>query len=330
MPIVEDYTRLITSEYEDQPLYVQTVALRVQPYVDMMNLLEGMPALFDLDTAVGDQLDKTGQWIGLTRYLDVPFTGVYFSWDDPTVGWDQGVWFTTNSTTFGVAALDDDHYRILLKARVVANQWDGTIPGAYEAWNTLFEPEGYQILIQDGLPAGVPYFTWDDSTLGWDRSEWITDDPAPVNGDMDVIIGLIAPTYVQAVDAITRALLTGSYLDPVSAGVEVKAYALQSVIGRPMFGFNAGPTPVGTDFMAWDTQALGWDQGVWDDTPPGYIAPPKLNYFAWNAGIGWDQGVWDATPPPLPTYAPLNPPTAPPTSMAGWDFGCWAELIPGS
>ena len=297
MANLQDYLDLITSEHQDKPDYVATVALRVQPYIDMQNLLAGMPALFDLDVAIGDQLDKTGLWIGLTRFLEIPLS-IYFSWDTAGLGWDQGVWSGSYSPGHGIVALDDPHYRILLKARVVANQWDGTIPGAYTAWNDLFAPEGYQILIQDGLPAFVPFFTWDDSTLGWDQSEWIQAVNPVVSGDMTIIFGLIAPPRIPAVDAVTRALLTGGYLGLQSAGVMVRDYALQTVIGKPMLGFDAGPpVPSDLNYFDWDTQAAGFDQGVWDDTP----IPP-----------------------------PVEAPTAPPTSIAGWDIGCWAELIPGS
>jgi hypothetical protein len=47
----------------------------------------------------------------------------------------------------GISVLDDDDYRTLLKLFIAMNSWDGTVPGIYTIWNSLF-PE-YPILVQD-------------------------------------------------------------------------------------------------------------------------------------------------------------------------------------
>ena len=299
MPTLSDYLSLITSEYSDPDLqanYIATVTLAVQPYVDMQAELLGMNRLFDLDVAVGQQLDTTGQWIGLTRYITEPLD-IYFSWDIADLGWDQAPWAASYQPNVVTVALDDPHYRILLKARVVANQWDGTIPNAYTAWDTLFAPEGYHILIQDGLPNQIPFFTWDATGLGWDEAEWVPlnylpyfkwdteadgwdqqdwfdpsflgkpDTQLHVAGDMSIIYGLIAPAGVTSIDPITKALFTGGYLNVISAGVMVRDYATQSVIGKPMFAFDCGPDD--TTATAPPVYVGGWDVGAWAYMTPG-------------------------------------------------------------
>jgi len=43
--------------------------------------------------------------------------------------------------------LDDDMYRLIMKAKILQNNWDGTLPSLYEMWNIIF-PDAY-ITIKD-------------------------------------------------------------------------------------------------------------------------------------------------------------------------------------
>jgi hypothetical protein len=69
---------------------------------------------FGLDTAVGAQLDIIGDILGRSREL--PFQPEY------------------NASP----VLNDDVYRLMLYSKILQNQWDGTIPGMYSAWERLF------------------------------------------------------------------------------------------------------------------------------------------------------------------------------------------------
>ena len=110
MAELDDYTALITSEHSDKPKFMAMVEMLSEPLVDLMNVLGGMPALFDLDAAVGDQLDVLGQWIGLSRYVNTPLTGIY-SRSTSEAGFDQGsgkgrsiqtqAWFRSTTTRTG-------------------------------------------------------------------------------------------------------------------------------------------------------------------------------------------------------------------------------------
>lgn len=118
----DEYVKLITSEYSQQPHFVATVSLSVQPFVDEQNVALGMPTDFDLDVAVGAQLDIDGLWIGVTRQLVLqPYGAYYASADMPS----------------RVTLLDAD-YRALLKAIAVKTNWDGAGSTANQALNQLF------------------------------------------------------------------------------------------------------------------------------------------------------------------------------------------------
>jgi hypothetical protein len=145
VPIPVLVADLITSEHRDKPRFMASVAVSVQPLVDTVVVLRSMPGLFDLDVAVGDQLDKTGEWIGRSRKIGVPIVNVYFSFDISGVGFDQGVWQGPFDPSTGIESLPDDIYRILLRAQVVANGWDGSVEEAYDALEPLLTPSGVTI-----------------------------------------------------------------------------------------------------------------------------------------------------------------------------------------
>lgn len=170
--VIQPYLDLVTWQHQ-RPKFLETILHSIRGQAQEISLLLGIPQLFDIDTAVGQQLDYTGQWIGVSRYITTALGNVYFSWDDDAIGFDQGVWWQPFTSTTEFYMLDDEHYRFLLKARIVSNHWDGTIPNAYEAWDTLFAPEDYQVLIQDGMASAVAEFKFDTNDReGWNSGSW--------------------------------------------------------------------------------------------------------------------------------------------------------------
>lgn len=148
MPVTQTYIDLLTSQHRAQPKFSAMVAMNVQPFVDCMTLLESVPTLFDIDQAVGQQLDVIGEWVGISRNLVSPITS-YFAWDLVGVGWDQGTWKLPSDPAVGLTVLPDTHYRALLKAKILNNHWDCDIPDAYTLMNTVFSQFGFTIAIKD-------------------------------------------------------------------------------------------------------------------------------------------------------------------------------------
>lgn len=131
----QDYTKLITSEHSQQPQFMALVELWTDTIGDITDLIDSMPSLFDLDTAIGAQLDVLGEWIGLSRtvggILLVQFFGFgddasalgFGELSDPSVG---GRFYELGESSTSTAILPDPEYRILLKAKILQNQWDGS------------------------------------------------------------------------------------------------------------------------------------------------------------------------------------------------------------
>lgn len=244
-----DLTRwlgLITSEHKDKPRFVAALSALLQPLADNLDALKSIPPGFDLDSAVGAQLDVVGLWVGRSRFLALPLVGVYFSFDLGGVGFDQGAWKGPFDPVSGLVALPDDSYRTLLRFQVLANRWDGTIPGAYACYSVLFSG-----------PSSINWFgfgpvSWSGSGpvfwIGFGFGLLIQD-----NGDMTMLLALQG----NVPDLITEALLLTGQLELRPAGVRIAGYVFETVAGAPFFGFDADTASVaGFDDAAWgDIQA---------------------------------------------------------------------------
>jgi hypothetical protein len=126
--MARDYTTLITSEHAGKPKFAAMVALVAGCFGDAADVATAMRGYFDLDDAVGAQLDVVGEWIGLGRYVTTPITGAYFSFGVEGVGWGEGYWLPPYAPTEGLTRLDDDTYRTMLRGKIAANHYDGTLP----------------------------------------------------------------------------------------------------------------------------------------------------------------------------------------------------------
>jgi hypothetical protein len=94
MPL-RDYSSLITSEHNQQPRFMAVVDLLTGAAGEIYDALLTTRAAFNLDQAVGTQLDTIGLWVGLSRQQAVPIAGAYFTLDDPELenfwtSWESG------------------------------------------------------------------------------------------------------------------------------------------------------------------------------------------------------------------------------------------------
>lgn len=214
---VDTYTKLVTSEHR-KPKFLALIEANNKFSSHLQNVIGSIPLMFDVDSAVGVQLDIVGLWAGVSRIINSPLSGIYFEWDnvDFVIGWDSGLWKGEFDPSTGITELTDTYYRTLIKAKIAANQWDGSIPIAYDVWGNLFVNN--IIIIQDKQ-----------------------------NMSMGIIIA------GSALDALTRAIITGGYIPLKPEGVRIAFYAVLSVTG-PAFAWD----------VVEDNDGLsGWDVGIW-------------------------------------------------------------------
>lgn len=235
------YLDLITSEHADKPNFTVMVGASLQPTVDISNQLSLFPALFDIDLAVGQQLDVIGQWVGVTRNLAIQLVGVYSAFDTAGVGFDQGVWLGPYDSVSGLTVLPDEYYRLLIKMDILNNHWDGTKDQAYIIAQTIYGSLGYKLYIED-------------------------------NCDLTINLGLVgtAPPTL-----LVQSLLTSGIMEIKPAGIHINAYYTQSSLGL-IAGFDLPATPV--VFTNLIGGAIPWlnSSGVPVDLNTSHIYPDSI------------------------------------------------------
>ncbi len=118
---IDKYLDNITSQHRDKPKFIAWLSSSLNIIDHAYIMTKNMDNDFDLDNAIGKQLDILGQIIGRKRTLTFqPLNG-----HNPV--------------------LDDETYKLVLKAKVAMNMWDGKIESAYEIWNNIFDDIGLQL-----------------------------------------------------------------------------------------------------------------------------------------------------------------------------------------
>lgn len=159
------YTDLITNYHRGKSLFVDHIDLSTRPLTDVSTSLGGLITAFDIDDAVGDQLDILGEWIGRTRIVSQPIAGVYFSWDTDGLGYDQGVWQGPFDPDTGYTSLSDETYRVILKAKIAINNWDGTNDSLPGILDTALQNSGLTMQIVDNQDMTISVWVFPDTTI---------------------------------------------------------------------------------------------------------------------------------------------------------------------
>lgn len=206
MASVDDYLGLITPRHAGKAKFRASLAAIVGPLADAQAVTLGLPDKFDLDVAVGVQLDAVGVRVGVKRDIKTPIAGVYFSLGVDGVGFGQGYWRGKYDPLAGLTKLPDEFYRTYIRATVALNHWDSTLQAAVLAIRGLFPSN--TIYVQD-------------------------------NQDMSMSLAIGG-----AVDTISAALLTGNYLALKPSSVRLKYY-FPSLSPTPVFGLGADNAFIG-------------------------------------------------------------------------------------
>ncbi|MCB2297806.1 DUF2612 domain-containing protein [Clostridium tagluense] len=117
---IDSYIDTITSEHRDKPNFIAWLSSSLNIVDGVYNLLSDMDSNFDIDNAIGVQLDMLGTVIGRNRTLNF----------QPLNGFNP--------------MLNDADYKLVIRAKIAMNNWQGTVPEMYEIWDNIF----YDIQLQ--------------------------------------------------------------------------------------------------------------------------------------------------------------------------------------
>jgi len=143
-----------TVQFEDQPVFDKYVQLMLSECQELQKQYKALMQERSLDTAVGAQLDLLGTIVGQGRMLVNVDIFEFFGFDavpnslgfgtlgDPSVG---GVFYDANNPRFGNVELNDDLYRLLIKAKIAKNVTRATPEDIMRFANFVFSTEGSTI-----------------------------------------------------------------------------------------------------------------------------------------------------------------------------------------
>lgn len=258
---VQHYLDRITPEHADKPKFMAMIERVLQPFADAQAVLASIPGLYDLNDAVGVQLDRVGVRVGRSRDIAVPITNIWFSFSDPLRGFSQGIWKGPYSDQVSVNTLDDDIYRKLLRAKILANSWDGTIEGAQAALDAFFDdPETRVFVVDQSVDLQpVAFFGFSQGAAGgFSRGVWRG--PRPQGGDPNRASMAMTVCVAGKIPPLVYLFLLAQDLIAIKPeGVSVK-YAVTSVNRAPIFGFG-----VQNDFIS------GFGSGSWGVDPDYFV-----------------------------------------------------------
>lgn len=169
---LKQYLQLLIKQYFEQPNARAEVIARIQSWEKIYNFVVEWRTEFDLDTATGDRLDKIGKIVGLPRNTPNALTKVRFGFDgDPsargftTLDTDSfgAPFFTLGEEPFTDFQLDDNDYRLFIRAKIAVNQGSAYLVtdeylSLQDVIETLFEGAGYVLDNYDmSLTLYVPF-----------------------------------------------------------------------------------------------------------------------------------------------------------------------------
>lgn len=180
--VLDGYRKLLTSEYKTRPRLTSWLLWLLSEGLTYNSVLNELLEAFNLDTAVGQQLDTLGKIAGVGRTLSFY----------PSDG--------------SGPVMDDETYRLVIKARLIQNLWKGTLDELYSAWGVLFP--GIDLQIQDLQTQGP--------------------------GDAMTYNVVISGDFTS----LMRELIVNGYIVPKPEGVRINNLLITDTTGKPLFAYD--------------------------------------------------------------------------------------------
>ena len=158
MQNLDYYKRLVTSEYRHSPRFTAMVQKLLSYGLDIDNSINNMLLAFEVDNASTAQLDILGQIVGVGRQLkfepsaaaigevicplpaEMASGEVYPIIYTPTPDKLESTPMLTGYPPAEMGEgnlLDDEVFRLMIKARIIQNTWKGTIGELYDLWDAF-------------------------------------------------------------------------------------------------------------------------------------------------------------------------------------------------
>lgn len=118
---IDDYLRQVTSQYQSNPKFMAWMKHHIDTLDGPKEILKNFNFYYDIDEAIGTQLNALGEAVGRNRQLDF----------EPLNGYNP--------------IMTDEVYRLVIKAKIAMNMWDGLLENMYYIWDNIFEDINLEI-----------------------------------------------------------------------------------------------------------------------------------------------------------------------------------------
>jgi hypothetical protein len=137
MAFVDEYKALLIKQYWEKPKALAEISLKAGSWDKMRGLLSSLDSAFDLDFAVGAQLDVLGRIVGIPREVPDVIARAYFGFsiNPDSLGFSDkfdplrigGPFFDKFSNPFTPQQLNDSDYQFFIRVKVALNWASGYV-----------------------------------------------------------------------------------------------------------------------------------------------------------------------------------------------------------
>lgn len=127
--IPKEYEDLLILQYADKPKAYATISTIVDRFKNISDVMEYFETAFDLDTAIGSQLDIIGNIVGISRNVEDVIPKIFFGFDDNTNarGFGSAPFYTQDQSVYTDTQLTDSDYRFFIKLKIAKNHAKATL-----------------------------------------------------------------------------------------------------------------------------------------------------------------------------------------------------------
>lgn len=154
-PYLEQARSRVTEQLKEKPVFDRYLQLMVDGSLEVQQVLKDLMQKRSIDTAEGVQLDILGEIVGQPRTLinaDLfSFFGFMGHWQSDSYGSLDlegvgSVWWDGEASSAGNITLNDDLYRLLIRAKIAKNSTRATPEDIMELANFVFDTGGSTII----------------------------------------------------------------------------------------------------------------------------------------------------------------------------------------
>lgn len=131
MSLIDEYTLLLIKQYWEKPKAKAEIQAKASGWQRIAELFQSFETAYDLDAAVGHQLDVLGKIVGIPRLVPAVIPRIFFGFDNNpnSKGFADRFNISVESAPFSgrfqpqytSQELDDNQYRQLIRVKVALN-----------------------------------------------------------------------------------------------------------------------------------------------------------------------------------------------------------------